>query len=137
MTGELPVLSINSCKTTINLFDVKEWAECGNKIFGFPDKHERTCVTLHDGVMYKVRVSYREFGVLMETFLGEYGALDERTSFKASVKPDKSVYCGMMQTKFSIDDKQIMTAFHRKDYKPADLSDAIYNCLFSNITPMN
>jgi hypothetical protein len=122
-----------SVKATINLFDIKSWEETDNEEAGFFDNIKRTFIIEKSGAGTDIRVSYDEFTKIMESLYSEYGLLD-RQSLK---KSDRQIYSGPIKVNFSSQPDKLSVTFHRKGFQPRSFEDAVFNCLFSNVTPMN
>lgn len=125
------------CPITINLFDVRSYCQADNQTEGIQDTKPRTVVFLIDR-SYLLDVSYEEFDFAFTECFKDYKLMDQRSiSEKEEPVPDKIKYRGMMEFKSSQNKSSISTVFHRKGYEISDFDDAIFNCLFKNITPLN
>jgi hypothetical protein len=130
--NELGALSSNTY--TINLFDVRSYGECDNEREGFKDKVFRTCVYLVDRVAY-LRVPYSVFNSKMMNFYREMRLLDDRSINEPM--PDRIKYKGMIRADFNTTTEYVSCVFFREGYEFTDWDDAVLNCLFKNVTPLN
>lgn len=125
-----------SLNITLNLFDVITWMECDNNDRHFHDEIMRTEVIMSPNNSFYIQKSYKEFDAVMTQFYEQYKCIDKR-SVQPPPIPDKEKYSGLMQAAIVCNDNEVYTVFHRKGYEAKDYNDAVFNCLFSNITPMN
>ena len=123
-------------KITLNLFDVVTWMEVDNNDRHFHDEVQRTEVIVSPNNSFFIREPYKEFDAEMTRFYEQYKSIDKR-SIEPPPVSDRDKYKGLMKVAFNCTDKQMACVFHRHGFEPNDYNDAVFNCLFSNITPMN
>lgn len=120
---------------TINLFDVDSWFHCDNNHEGFTDKIKRTVVNTQLQKTFVVRTPYEAFDKIMSDLYRDYQLLDTRSDNPPI--PDSRKYEGPIKATFDCDKKEVACIFHRHGYEVSTFEDAVFNCLFKNITPMN
>lgn len=128
--------SMASLNITLNLFEVHTWMTCDNQDQGFTDEVLRTEVIAGQNNSFYIRVPYKEFDRVMLAFYKQYGLLDE-SNIKPPPVADKDKYNGLIKPSINCAKDYIACVFHRKDYVVTNYEDAVFNCLFSNTTPMN
>ena len=137
--SELQFICDNGIKVTepitINLFDVRSYTKADNSVEGFDDEKMRTVVNT-DNKSYLLLIDYNSFDGSMLQFYSDYCLLDLRSAREQDA-PDKVKYKGMMDFRITGDDKMIAVTFYRKGYEVHDYNDAVFNCLFKSITPLN
>ncbi len=125
-----------SLKATINLFDVITYMEVCNNDRHFHDEIQRTEIICQPNNSFYCQVPYKEFDAVMMRFYEQYKMIDKR-SIEPPPTPDKDKYKGFMQASINCGDDAISCVFHRKGYELSSYDDAVFNCLFKNITPLN
>lgn len=131
-------VSVYRSKIVLNLFDIQLYLEANNKHLGFDDSVKRTEVINGHNNSFYITVPFVAFDSVMRDFYRHYQLLDDRSEIIEPKKiPDSQKYTGFMDTRFSVSKTQVSAAFHRKGYEITDIEDAVFHCLFKNITPLN
>lgn len=126
----------SSLHITINLFDVLMWMDCDNVDHKFYDEIPRTEIICVNNNSFYCQISYKEFDNVMTRFYVQYQLIDRRSIDPIPV-PDKDKYKGFIQASVMGDNEAVSCIFHKKGYVVTSYEDAVFNCLFKNVTPLN